>query len=411
MTSTRLIPGMCIMLLAVGATAGQVTPVACDPSDALDNQPFYSMGGSSSKPAEGSGAVHTKAVVMMFHTPGGRISVAVDSAKPDAKGPDTLRFDFTGKGLFVDAPTMALKPMAGRGPQGYYQATFGPETIQAPLPGGRVPVMVRGQYYKFVQGGGATAEAHRQMSLYMGTAVEGKGRFGKRVLPVRIIDGNANLKTGDAWRTVGRSPRVGDTLAIDFGDGSFTEDVRKGCYGSPIEVDGVWYSVGLSPDGKKLAVAPIDVKLGKIQIKQPKWSCMLVGKTHLLRLSGGAEPVTVPVDTYMVTRYEQWGAETASGGRAHLSCTDFTTRGADKALVAVTAGKTAKVDVGSPLTASITATPRANGVVSLALSLVDSSGRTVNDLSLGNGRRPTAPKVTVRDAEGKTVYSSSLEYG
>jgi len=413
MTSTRLILGACIVLSALGATAGEVTPVACNAATALSRRALYSRGDTSSKPAEGSGTVHAKAIVMTFSTPGGKISVAVDSAKPDAAGPDTLRFDFTGKDRFTGAATVTLKPRQGQVPQGYYVATFGPETIRAALPGGTVPIMVEGQYYKIIQnaGPGGSGQPYRQMSLYIGMAVEGKGTFGKRVLPVRIIDGDGNLKAGDAWRTVGRSARPGDTLAIDFGDGSFTKDVRKACYGSPIEVDGAWYSVALGDKGKTLTVAPVDVELGKIHIKQPKWSCMLVGKTHIVRLSGGAEPVTVPVDSYMVTQYEQWGRVNAKGRRPHLTCTDFTTRGADKALVAVKAGKTAEVDIGSPLTASINATPRSNGVVSLALSLVDSSGRTVNNLSLPGGRRPTAPKVTVRDAAGKTVYSSSLEYG
>jgi len=412
MKSTRLILVLCIMLSPVVAMAGEVTPVACEPSVALSSRALYSSGrGASAKPAEGSGAVHAKAVVMTFNTSGGKIIVAVDSAKADAAGPDTLRFDFTGKGQFAGAPTVALKPMKGQGPTGYFHATFGPATIQAALPGGTVPVMVRGHYYKMMQNNGLTQTPYRQMTLNVGMAVEGKGKFGKRVLPVRIIDGNGNMKAGDAWRVVSRSARTGDTLAIDTGDGSFTKSVSKSCFGSPIEVDGAWYSVALGDKGKTLTVAPVDVELGKIHIKQPKWSCMLIGDTHLLRLTGGTEPVSVPVDSYMVTQYQQWGQADAQGRRPSLSCTDFTTRGADKALVTIQAGKTAEVQVGSPLTASVIATPRSDGVVSLALSLADASGRTVSNLTLPTGRRPTAPKVTIRDAAGKTVYSTSLEYG
>jgi len=399
MTSTRLILGVCIVLSAVAAPAGEVAPVACDPSAALDYQPRTSVYGMASKPAEGSGAVDAKAVVLMIHSPAGQIAVAVDSAKPDAKAADTLRFDFTGKGQFAGAPTVPIKPPPGRG----YQTAFGPQTVQAALPGGTIPVTVHGQYIK--------SDDFRYMTLHIGTAVQGKGRFGKRVLPVRIIDGNGNLKAGDTWRTSGRSTRRGDTLAIDLGDGSFTKDVRKACYGSPIEVDGAWYSVGMAADGKTLTVNPIDVKLGKIHIKQPKWSCMLVGQKHLLYLAGGDEPVAVPVDTYLVTRYQQWSTATASGQRAHLKCTDFTTRGAERAMVAVEAGKTAAVEIGSPLTASIHARSRSNGKVSLSLSLTDAAQRSVSSLTLPNGRRPDPPKVTVRDADGKTVYTCALEYG
>ena len=161
MTSTRLILGACIVLSAVAAPAGEVAPVACDPSAALDYQPFTSAYGMASKPAEGSGAVHAKAVVLMIHSPAGRIAVAVDSAKPDAKAADTLRFDFTGKGRFADAPTVPIKPASGRGD---YQTAFGPQTIRAAFPGGTIPVTVHGEYTK--------SDDFRYMVLHIGTAVE-----------------------------------------------------------------------------------------------------------------------------------------------------------------------------------------------------------------------------------------------
>jgi hypothetical protein len=416
MTATRLILGLFIVLSAGVATAGDIRPVAYTPPSGTDDTfCFYSSGGASkaSKPAKGSGTVHPKAVVVTLRGSSGRkICVAVDSSKPDAKEPDTLRFDLTGKGRFTGVPTVALiRTMSSRGPMNYYQARFGPKTIQAALSGRTIPITVRGLYYQRTSDIIDTVDPYRQMEIVIGMAVEGKGRFGKRVLPVRIIDSNANLKAGDSWRSVGRSARTGDTLAIDTGDGSFTKGVRKGWYGSPIEIDGAWYSVSLDDAGKKLTVAQVDLKLGKIHIKQPKWSCTLVGKKHLLRLTGGPEPVAAPVDSYRVMNYQQWGPPDAKGRRPRLGCRDLGTRDADKALVAVKAGKTTIVEVGSPLTASIIATPQSNGVVSLALSLLDSSGRTVNDLSLPNGNRPTAPKATVRDATGKTVYSTSLEYG
>ncbi len=399
MTSTRLILGVCVVLSTVAAPGGEVTPVACDPSAALDYRPSMSMAGMSAKPAEGSGTVHAKAVVLVVRTAAGQVAVAVDSTKPDATAADTLRFDFTGKGRFAGAPTVAIKPVRGRD----HQTAFGPATIQAAFPGGPMPVTVSGRYIK--------SDTFRYMVLSIGTGVQGKGRFGRRELPVRIIDGNGNLKAGDSWRTSGRSTRTGDTVAVDVGDGSFTKDVRKGCYGSPIEVDGAWYTVGMAADGKTLTVSPTDVKLGKVHIRQPKWSCMLVGEKHLLHLAGGDAPVAVPVDTYLVTRYQQWSEAAAAGERAHLRCTDFTTRGAKRALVAVEAGKTADVEVGAPLTASVVARSRSDGKVSLSLSLTDAAQRTVSSILLPNGRRPTPPKVTIRDAEGKTVYTASLEYG
>ena len=412
MTATRLILGICILFLlsAPAAWGAELSRIACDPSDALNHQPCRASGAARTKPAEGSGAVNAKAIVISFRGLAVPLKVAVDSAKPDAKAPDILRLDFTGKGRFTDAPTVPLKDISTGG--GFFQhiyniqAKFGPETIQADLPGGKVPVIVRGEYFK--------ADQYRHLLLSVGTALQGRCRFGRRVVAVRIIDGDGDLRLGGTWRALG--PRLfggqvtpGDTLAIDTGDGSFTKGVRKFCYGSPVEIDGAWYDVKLAEDGKKITAEPLKVDLGKIQIDHPKWSCLLVGRKYLLRLSGGPAPVTVPADRYMVTKYEQWGPAGAAGRRAYLSCSDLAT-GAG-ASVAVTAGKTAKVTLGSPLTASVSITKRSGDMLSLSLVLLDASGRKVSDLQLPNGKQPAAPKVVVKDADGKPIYTCSLEYG
>ena len=168
MNSTRLVLGLCIVLSAVVATVGEVRPVACHPSAGIDGKAFSSAGdvGKASRPAVDSGTVHPKAVVMTFRGSSGRkISVAVDSAKADAKGPDTLRFDFTGKGRFIGAPTVAFhRPARNLGPVDYFQARFGPETIQATLPDRTVPIMVYGLYYR-------VNAQHRIQSLQMAKCV------------------------------------------------------------------------------------------------------------------------------------------------------------------------------------------------------------------------------------------------
>lgn len=399
MTATRLILCACVVLSALAAPGAELSRIACDPSEALDHQPCRVSGTARTKPAEGSGTVNTNAIVLSLRGPSVLVKVAVDSVKADAKAPDILRLDFTGKGRFVDAPTVPLKA-AQTGGQ-YFLATFGPQEIRAALPGGKVTVTVKGEYLKMGN--------YRQLSLSVGTALQGQCRFGRRALPVRIIDGDGNLELGDVWRASGRSVRPGDTLAIDPGDGSFTKNVRKVCYGSPVEIDGAWYDVKLAEDGKKITAERLKLDLGKIRIEHPKWSCFLVGRKYLLRLSGGPKPVTVPVDQYMVMKYEQWGPAGAAGRRAYLSCSNLATGAA--ASVAVTAGKTAKVTIGSPLTASVSITKRSGNTLSLSLALVDASGRKVSDLRLPTGKRPPAPKVVVKDADGKPIYTCSLEYG
>ena len=412
MTLSRVMFVMCIVPCAVGAVAGEVTPVACDPSSALGYQEWMAAASIPASPAKGRGTVHPKAIMLSVRSCGVQLKIAVDWVKPDAKAPDTLRLDFTGKGKFGGAPAVGLKSATPSPAKDTLRTTFGPQTVQAALLGGTIPVVVRGRYLT----GKFRGRFYRNLMLKIGTGIEGKGRFGKRVLPVRIIDGNENLKLGDAWR-IERQGAVavkGDTLAIDLGDGSFTKDVIKGCYGSPIKVNGAWYSVSLAANGKTLTVEPADVKMGKLHIKHLKWACRLVGEKHTLHVSGGSEPVAVPAGKYMVTKYTEWGPAGPDGKRALLTYgNEFSSRtvALGTATVTVEAGKTAGLNVGSPLTGSVTATHRADNTIVLKMVLLDAAGRKIDYLCLADGSRPGKPKITVRNADGKVVYTCSLEYG
>ena len=404
MTATRLILAVCVLAPALAASGAEPVRIACDPSEALGQGmiTISASGTDRTKPAKGSGTVNTHAVVLTLRGPAVPVKVAIDSVKADATAPDVLRLDFSGKGQFAGAPTVPLKAESTGGQ--YFMATFGPQAIRAVLGGDAVPVIISGEYMKMGN--------YRSLHMSVGTALQGKANFRQRAASVRIIDGDGDLKLGSAWRASSGRVRPGDTLIIDTGDGSFTKSVVKTCYGSPVEIDGAWYDVRLAKNAKTITATPLKLDLGKVRIDHPKWSCMLVGKKYLLWLSGGPKPVTVPADQYVLVRYEQWGPADAAGRRAHLSCNDLEMGASGKiASVAVTGGKTAEVTIGSPLTASITTARRSGGRLSLSLVLVDASGRRVGDLQMANGKRPPAPKVVVRNADGKQVYTCSLEYG
>jgi hypothetical protein len=395
---------LCLLATALAAWAGELTPVACEADLALGIQPVY-VQGTGFKPGQASsGLVSSLARVGTVSGTGWSFQLAIDSSTADAKAPDVVRFDGTGKGNFAGAPTAALKPTASS--EGLFRATFGPVEIKAVVNGAQVPMMVSGQYINLNSG------QYRQLQLTLGTAMQGKCSFGDRELAVRIVDGDNNLQPGNAWqkRAFGKNVAVvtGDTVAVDLGDGKFAKDVRKACYGSPVEVGGKWYEVTVSADGKQVSAKQVELASGKIHIDHPKWSCMLIGDKLILPLDGSAEPVAVPAGAYVMRSYEEFSAPNDKGQRAHL-IVGIPPAGKSSE-VTVEAGKTAQIAIGSPLNATVKAVKQAQQVM-LSLVLTDAAGRPITSLATYDGTQPSQPQVTVKDAAGAQVYQNSLEYG
>ena len=395
---------LCLLATALAAWAGELTPVACEADLALGIQPVY-VDGAGFKPGQaGSGLVSSLARVAAVSGTGWVLQVAIDSSTADAKAPDVVRLDFTGKGNFAGAPTAALKPTASS--EGLFQATFGPVEVKAAVNGAQIPIMVSGRYINLNSG------QYRQLQLTLGTAMQGKCRFGDRELAVRIIDGDNNLQPGNAWqkRAFGKNVAVvtGDTVAVDLGDGKFAKDVRKACYGSPVEVGGKWYEVAVSQDGKQVSAKQVELASGMIHIDHPKWSCMLVGDKLILPLDGSTEPVAVPAGAYVMRSYEEFSAPNDKGQRAHL--TVGIPPAGEPSQVTVEADKTIELAIGSPLSATVKADKQAQQLM-LSLALTDAAGRPITNLATYEGGTPPAPQVTVKDAAGAQVYKNSLEYG
>ena len=395
---------MCLLATALAAWAGELTPVACEADLALGIQPVY-VQGTGFKPGQAdSGLVSSLARVGTISGTGWSFQLAIDSSTADAKAPDVVRLDFTGKGKFAGAPTAALKPMPSS--EGLFRATFGPVEVKAAVNGMQVPMMVSGQYINLNSG------QYRQLQLTLGTAMHGKCRFGDRELAVRIVDGDNNLQPGNAWqkRAFGKNVAVvtGDTVAVDLGDGKFAKDVRKACYGSPVEVGGKWYEVTVSQDGKQVSAKQVELASGKVHIDHPKWSCMLIGDKLILPLEGGPEPVAVPAGAYVMRSYEEFSAPNDKGQRARL--TVGIPPAGKSSEVTVEAGKTAQIAIGSPLNATVKAVKQAQQVM-LSLVLTDAAGRQITGLATYDGSTPPKPQITVKDAAGAQVYQNTLEYG
>jgi hypothetical protein len=395
---------LCMLATALAAWAGELTPVACEADLALGLRPLYIQNNAFKPPLADSGLVSSLARIVSASGTGWSFQLAIDSSTADAKAPDVVRLDFTGRGQFAGAPTAALKPMPSS--EGLFRATFGPVEVKAAVNGAQVPMMVSGQYINLNSG------QYRQLQLTLGTAMQGKCRFGDRELAVRIVDGDNNLQPGNAWqkRAFGKNVAIvpGDTVAVDLGDGTFAKDVRKACYGSPVEVGGKWYEVAISQDGKQVSAKQVELASGKVHIDHPKWSCMLIGDKLILPLEGGPEPVAVPAGAYVMRSYEEFSAPNDKGQRARL--TVGIPPAGKSSEVTVEAGKTIELAIGSPLKGTVKAVKQAQQLV-LSLALTDAAGRPISLVMGYDGNTPPKPQITVKDAAGAQVYQNTLEYG
>jgi len=410
--TSKLISASLVLLVAAAAQAGvgDLTDIVCQPSQAISAQALGAYGQAAfGKPAADSGTVNPHAMVATLRAKSLTVKAAIDSRKADENTPNVIRLDFTGKGKFGADAVVALKAPIGIRPQGYFNGSFGPATLQVQRGDKTIPVIVEGEYYK--SGG------YRHVQLRLGRARQGRCAFGEKVCAVRLLDGNSNLTVGDAARAQ-RSARTGavlfagaDTMLIDTGDGTFTDarSVRKVFCGQPVLLDGVWYEVRISPDEKKISAAKADVKTARIRIDHDAWQGILLGKEHVLSLAGGKEPVEVPADDYVIAQYRQT-IKDARGRPGELQRSDREAQMGKAKVFEVPAGKTTEIAIGSPMTAGLAVRQSAREVV-FALDLKDASGATIDWLTVPGGRRPNAPTIRVLDSSDKLIHAGKMEYG
>ena len=397
--------GVCMVLVLAGslcAAVGDLTPVAVEADPAMSDVSFVGQHDSFAKRKAGDGTVNEHAMITTLRRSDGArgmgfsVKVAIDSRSADAKSPDVIRFDWTGKGKFGDN----LVPLKALTTKGSFNARVGPATVEATIGGKTFPVHVAGSYYK--------SGTFRYIRLRFGTGLEGSCRFGDKVLRVRIVDGNGNLRCGDPALPNVKSgkPRgilPGDLLRIDGGKGAQTV-----FYGQRVQVDGTWYAVKVAHEKRKIAAAAVDVKTGRVRVRHEKWSATLVGTNHLLKLSGGSEAIDVPVDQYVVVDYDERRPE--ANDQARLVCYGREARLGRAKLFDVAAGKVTELAIGSQLIGSVKVST-VGRTRRLSLVLTDQSGATVGSLSASNGRRPPAPQVKIYDSSGAIVHTGKMEYG
>ena len=382
---------------AYAAEAGILKPVACDPADGPPLPSIY-IGATMDKAPGTDAGIGPKAKVGTAASGGLTVAMAADFRDGDADA-DVIHLDFAGQGKFDAKKGIRLvKQYSSR--TDYYQATFGPAKATVVRDGKTFPLCVRGRYYCY--------KTRHRAYLVVTAAVAGKCSFGGKLVDVRFMDCTGNFRFGDepTSQSRGGTRPNGDMMLIG--------GVKVVC-GQPVEVDGKWYKVSVSADGAKATAERTEVSAGKLAGSAGRWEAALAGGDNkALMVSGGRDPVAVPAGTYRLMYYQEFSAPDASGGRATvLSGLSEYSRGKSPTIT-IAAGETARLDVGSPLTATLTASAR-GGTVRLGMGRpVLVGGVSVVSMTRHGGwvfTKPACPKLRITDEAGKVVDSVILEYG
>jgi len=327
----------CILLLPALAAAevGDLTHVACEtpkgPEALAISWVSFESANLKKPPRSATGLVHADALVGMVKvTDAVSVSVAIDGEARDAKVLDVLRLDFTGAGAFQDAARIKLKLStsttelsgeihASRIELKLSTSMFGPLAVKIRWNGVERPVMVTGIYHSFAAGNRRRKNTGC-VSLIVHMATQGTCRFGEKTHAVRLFDQDRSYVCGGRPKRhrlmrSARSYPMGDTVLIDFGDGSFGAGAEEFYCWQPLFVDGKWYRLKVSDDGAKVRAEPIAVKTGRIECSATKWSAVLSGKGGFLRIVGDAAGAVAPVGGYSAIEAREWSAPDAKGRR------------------------------------------------------------------------------------------------
>ncbi|MCJ7543358.1 MAG: hypothetical protein MUP47_02140 [Phycisphaerae bacterium] len=383
------------------AGGGELKPVAKGLEDQLGGVSGTAPCGSA---RGASGLTSRKAVVASFPVgPGQTVKVAVDYSNDSLTQPDLVRFDFAGTGAFNDTQVAKVRWTGGN------VGRFGPTTMTVQHSGRTLPVAVQGYCLNRGQEGG---QGYTVGAGFV-TAAEGPCQFGQKSYTVRVVDGSGNLSLRDGLKlpVVGGDPgqavmsQNADKVAVLSGDG---KELSWGYYGQPLCVDGAWYTFTISDDQTSISAAKLEVPMAELRAAAAEWRAMLVGRTYVLELSGGKEPMSIPADSYALGVCAEVALR--DGRRAgEVTCT-----GDAKPLVKAEAGKAVELPALTPLRGKVKAEQRGDTVV-FSFESKAASGLAVSTLFVadeqGRMSQPQPPRVKVFDARGKLIYQADLQYG
>jgi hypothetical protein len=331
------------------------------------------------------------------------------------------------------------------------QYFFGPIKAAAgkTVAGGR-PVYFAQVYIFNRQLLGARSEAPNmffgQLMLKAGWYLDTTVKLDGLVQKVGVLDGNSNLRLGDASQPQTITNRAektwyflaGDYLLVDAdGSGGFEYDVFQSevsPFGPILYLGSKAYSVALAPDCTSLRVEPWAQPLAEVALQPRGEQVRNVtlawerpnGQWQLIRPAVANGKVMVPPGNYRLYACDLLGKR-APGDQVMLSGMQRFPQGP----VTIAVGKANTLDCGGVLQIKVTATK--TSASSRGLMAEDSGGTTLGSDSMlrinanvaGAGgeiystflagdrfkSKPPKPTFSIVQAGGKTVATGNLEYG
>ncbi len=393
--------------------------------------------------------------------------------KPSAKkflGYNRLYFDFNGNGDLTDDQSVSAPSVHESELYPYNNG----EWVSFDFPGVEVALDIEGTKFDYACNfNGYISEneglRYATVSLRSSDYREGEIALGGKKLRVVLFDSNCNGRFDDrasiAPNTAPNAPLrliEGDTLLIDAPVAEKKEnqenkenfanwyairsnfDKYRHRIGKLMDIDGRYYELKISPAGDKISLESMEVQTGNITNPNDGFSAVIYGDQGILNISGGKDaPVPVPVGRWKLlsckidrTKIEAaekpaskpekakqsivqalgksilgMGGEMVSPRLSRETYVEAEATSAYKA-VEVRRGETAVLPFGPPYKPQVTVSGfnEKNRTARLSLTLVGSAGEICSDLEV-KGSRPSKPKFTITDPQGKEVAKGAFEYG
>jgi hypothetical protein len=267
-------------------------------------------------------------------------------------------------------------------------------------------------YLSLIPGGYSTGTANIGNSKYMISVVDfnGNGIFNE---PFNV---KPEVKAPD-----GRLYAVGDQVlfALDVN----RENMPRGFYpySNYINLDGKWYSVDVSSDGRKMEINKADLDLGTIRVPYQLNSLQLVSENGVMTVSGRniLDPkgkityeYEVPTGIYKLFAYAM---QTGKSGEEWF-CNASGTESVEQ--FQVKKGEVFDLKLGYPFIMNVSCLPligqqkniEAGDTILLSLTFSGQAGEVFTNISESAKQLPR-PTFKAVDENGKVVAESSFEYG